>query len=68
VLSLVEPWIPASNDWRVLDPASEALLLLGRFDEAQSVKQRLHRLGYSSRDPFAAPVLAAASFPSSKSN
>lgn len=68
VLSLVEPWIRASNDWRVLDPASEALLLLGRFDEAQSVKQRLHRLGYSSRDPFAAPVLAAASSPSSKSN
>ena len=49
------------NDWRLLDPAMQALSLLGRTAEAQSLAERLRRFGYHSTDPFAAALLAAAS-------
>jgi tetratricopeptide (TPR) repeat protein len=50
----------ASDDWRFLDPAAQALALLERTQEAQAVAARLRRFGYHPLDPLAASILDAA--------
>ncbi len=52
-----------SNDWRVLDPAAQALLLLGRVGEARPIIARLKGFGYHPSDPLAASLFDAAFVP-----
>jgi tetratricopeptide (TPR) repeat protein len=52
-----------SNDWRLLDPAAQALTLLGRAEEARPLVERLQRFGYHALDPLAASLLDAALSP-----
>lgn len=59
-LSVLGPALPASRDWQVLDPAVQALVLLGRPAEAAPFAARLRAAGYRPRDPFAASALEAA--------
>ena len=58
-LTVLAPRLPASNDWRALDPAAQALLLLGKPEEARPLVERLGRLGYHSIDPLAASTFDA---------
>jgi hypothetical protein len=60
-LAAVEPRLAGTADWRVLDPAAQALVLLGRPAEAQPLLDRLRALGYRSLDPFAGSILELAS-------
>ena len=46
-----------SNDWRLLDPAAQALVLSGKPEEARPIIERLRRFGYHAVDPLAASVL-----------
>jgi len=46
-----------SNDWRFLDPAAQALSLLGRYDDARSFTEKLQHFGYRAVDPLAAATL-----------
>ncbi len=55
-LVLLSPHLPGSRDWRLLDPAAQALNLLGRDAEAQPLIEQLRRSGYHTLDPFAAGV------------
>jgi len=59
-LEVLTPRLPGSNDWRFLDPAAQALVLLGRTDDARPLIERLQRFGYHSSDPLAAAILDAA--------
>jgi serine/threonine-protein kinase len=63
VLEVLAPRLANSNDWRFLDPAAQALLLLGRSDEARPLTERLRRFGYHPIDPAAASALGLSSFP-----
>jgi tetratricopeptide (TPR) repeat protein len=40
------------QDWRLLDPAARAALLLGRADEARALFRRLTLIGYVPLDPW----------------
>jgi eukaryotic-like serine/threonine-protein kinase len=64
-LEVLAPPLPGSNDWRLLDPAAQALTLLGRSGEARPLIERLRRFGYHSADPLAASILEAAASPDS---
>jgi len=59
-LEAVAPHLADSNDWRFLDPAAQALVLLGRADEAEPLIARLRHFGYHPLDPLAVPILDAA--------
>jgi serine/threonine protein kinase len=69
-LEVVAPHLANSNDYRFLDPAAQALVLLGRTEEARPLIERLQRFGYHPLDPLAAAILDAASLPvsSTKNN
>ncbi|MCF3649596.1 serine/threonine-protein kinase [Synoicihabitans lomoniglobus] len=60
-LDVLKPQLSGSNDWRLLDPAAQALVLLGRTEEARPFTDRLQRFGYHALDPSAAATLNAAS-------
>ncbi len=60
-LDAVRPALADSRDWRLLDPAAQALSLLGRSAEAQPLIDQLRRSGYRSLDPFAGSILDLAS-------
>jgi hypothetical protein len=60
VLTLVAPKLPESKNWRVLDPAAQALVLLNRAAEARPLIERLRGIGYQSTDPLARATLALA--------
>lgn len=47
------------HDWRFLNPAAQALTLLGRLDEAAPLRERLKKFRYHSTDPLAASILEA---------
>ncbi len=59
VLELLTPRLAHSRDWRLLDPAAQALLLTGDRERALPLIEQLHRAGYLSVDPLAAPLLGA---------
>jgi serine/threonine-protein kinase len=61
VLDVLAPYFPSSNNWRFLDPAAQALALLGRNEEARPLIARLHGFGYHPLDPLAASTLDNAS-------
>ena len=63
VLEVLAPRLSDSNDWRFLDPAAQAYVLLGRAGEARPLIERLQRFGYHPIDPLAATILDAASLP-----
>jgi len=69
-LDVLGPRLTNSNDWRFLDPGAQALVLLGKPDEARPLIERLHRFGYHSLDPLAASMLDAAAppVPATKNN
>ena len=69
-LEVLTPRATNSNDWRFLDPAAQALALLGQHDEARPLIERLHRFGYHPLDPLAASILDAAAppVPATKNN
>ncbi len=67
-LGALKPRLDQSNDWRLLDPAVQALSLLDRVDEAHPLAERLRRFGYRALDPFAASVLDAAIVQSSSNS
>ena len=67
-LEVLAPRLADSNDWRFLDPAAQALVLLGKTEEARPLIERLHRFGYHPIDPLAASVLEAASPPVSSTH
>ena len=56
-VEILAPHLKGTNDWRFLDPAAQALTLLGRTDEARPLVEKLKRFGYHSVDPLAAPIL-----------
>jgi serine/threonine-protein kinase len=62
-LEVLTPRLADSNDWRFLDPAAQAFVLLGRTEEARPLIERLQRFGYHSIDPLAASILDVASLP-----
>jgi tetratricopeptide (TPR) repeat protein len=53
-----------TNDWRLLDPTAQALLLLRDPTAARPVIRRLQTFGYHAIDPLAASLLDGASLPS----
>ncbi|MBI5690023.1 MAG: serine/threonine protein kinase [Verrucomicrobia bacterium] len=57
---LVAPRVAESRDWRLLDPAARAALLLARPDDASSIRRRLEGLGYVPLEPWPA---ASSPFP-----
>lgn len=57
VVTLLEMRAAGSRDWRVLDPLSRALMLLGREDSAQPLIATLKRCGYRPIDPDAVSTL-----------
>jgi len=61
VLDLIGPRLAGASDWRILEPAAQALVLLGRPAEAQPLLEQLRRFGYRSLDPFAGSILDLAS-------
>jgi serine/threonine-protein kinase len=65
-LDVLGPRLDRSNDWRLLDPAAQALVLLGRTDEAKPLIERLRRFGYHSFDPLAQSLFADTFPPSTK--
>ena len=65
VLTLLAPKLAESNNWRVLDPAAQALVLLDRAAEARPLIERLRRFGYQPTDPLARTTLALAPSPQS---
>ena len=56
-VDVLAPRLAQTNDWRLLDPAAQALTLVGRAAEARPLVERLRRFGYRSLDPLAASVL-----------
>ncbi|HVU22657.1 MAG TPA: protein kinase [Opitutus sp.] len=56
-VTVVSPHLDDTHDWRFLDPATQALTLLGRTDEARPLVERLKHFGYHTADPLAAPIL-----------
>ena len=54
------PRLQKTNNWRLLDPAAQALTLLGKPDEARPFIERLRRFGYHPIDPLAASILEVA--------
>jgi serine/threonine protein kinase/tetratricopeptide (TPR) repeat protein len=54
------PRVKNSNDWRFLDPAAQALVLLGKSGEARPLIEKLQHFGYRAVDPLAASTLATA--------
>jgi tetratricopeptide (TPR) repeat protein len=62
-LEVLAPRLAGSNDWRFLDPAAQALVLLGKTEEARPLIEQLQRFGYHSLDPLAASILDGASLP-----
>ncbi len=64
-LNAISPRLAGSNYWRLLAPAAEALLLLGRIEDARPLVEKLHRFGYHASDPLAASLLEAALSPAS---
>ena len=60
-LKVLGPTPENSRNWRLLDPAAQALALLGRAAEAHPLIERLRRFGYHSIDPLADSILDAAS-------
>jgi eukaryotic-like serine/threonine-protein kinase len=65
ILEMLSPRLVKTNDWRLLDPAAQALVLLGRPNEARPLVERLRRFGYHAVDPLAASTLDAAFSPAS---
>ena len=66
VQALLAPRQPGSRDWRILDPYTRALDLLGQSDAAGAIINRLRRFGYIPRQPWPPSALAAADFSSVK--
>ncbi len=62
-VDILTPQLAGSRDWRVLDPAAQALSLLGRADEARPLIERLKQFGYHTTDPLAAPILDVVQLP-----
>ncbi|HWA85949.1 MAG TPA: hypothetical protein VG710_06995, partial [Opitutus sp.] len=56
-LETLSPRLDHTHDWRFLDPAAQALTLLGRVEEARPLVERLKHFGYHTADPLAAPIL-----------
>jgi len=67
-LAVLTPRLSNSNDWRFLDPAAQALALLGEDEKARPLIERLHRIGYHPPDPLAASILDAAALPVPSTN
>ncbi len=59
LLTELAPRLPTSHDWRFLDPAAQALLLLGRPDDARPLIERLKHSEYHPIDSAAASLLDA---------
>ncbi len=62
--ALLDPRVPGTRDWRILDPYARTLDLLGQFDAAGAIINRLRQQGYVPRQPWPASALAAANSPS----
>ena len=63
VLEVLGPYCTHTNDWRILDPAAQALVLSGKTAEARPLIERLHYFGYHANDPLAASILETVSLP-----
>ncbi|MCX6953210.1 MAG: serine/threonine-protein kinase [Verrucomicrobia bacterium] len=59
-LEVLAPHLPTTNEWRYLDPAAQAYILLGRPNEARPFIERLKRFGYRSNDLMAVSILDSA--------
>jgi serine/threonine-protein kinase len=66
-LAALSPRYETSNNWRILDPAAQMLMLCERADEARPLIERLQRFGYHPTDPSALSLLGLAALPSSTS-
>jgi len=62
-IKVFPPHLEGSHDWRLLDPAAQALTLLGRHEEARPLIAQLKRFGYHTTDPLAAPILDVVQLP-----
>lgn len=54
--SLIASRLANTNDWRLIDPAAQALTLLERPEEARPFVERMQRFGYRTLDPLADPL------------
>ncbi len=60
-VEVLEPRLPATSDWRFLDPAIQAAALLGKLPEARQLVERLREIGYHPLDPLAESTLDSVS-------
>jgi serine/threonine-protein kinase len=64
-LEVLASRIATSRDWRLLDPAAQSLVLLGKTNDARPLIEQLRSFGYHSIDPLAASILEVAPSPAS---
>ena len=51
--AMLDPLLPDSRDWRLLEPAAEAHRLLGDLETARSLQRRLADIDFQTLDPLA---------------
>src|ERR1035438_108988 len=49
---MLAPRLPATRDWRLLDPAARVAARMGRSDDARATISKLTQLGYVPLDPW----------------
>jgi serine/threonine protein kinase len=59
-LDLLSPHVEGTSDWRLLDPAAQALVLTGNAGRARPLIEQLKGFGYQPLDPATASALGLA--------
>ncbi len=59
VLELLKPRLAGSTDWRLLDPAAQAFVLIGEPEKARPLIELLKSFGYKPMDPLAEATLGS---------
>ena len=60
VIQILRPLAANSNDWHLLDPLAQALVITGQRDVAQPLVERLRSFNYHPIDPLAGSTLELA--------
>ena len=64
VLQIIGQQLETTRDWQLLDPAAQALVLMGNPEAARPLLARLENHGYHALDPWAFSILDGAKSPS----
>jgi tRNA A-37 threonylcarbamoyl transferase component Bud32/tetratricopeptide (TPR) repeat protein len=51
-VELVEERLPASNNWRILDPAARVFAVVGQGNRQRAIIEQLQHLGYAPLEPW----------------